>query len=341
MSKTSVALLGIVIGLLLIYCNKTKEDNAPSSSSVSSGGISLPNPCDFSDLSNFQLTAIYDNQGNELPDSSVNDNTVNWQVPTPRSGPSFSGAGRYGNCSATLIESNSSNSAAPAYVLTAAHCVGSSLLSATTTILNQAEAAGKVMYFNYYQQNVAANNLIAVPATTIAYASMQQTDVAVVQIDSTLAALKEQGICAYKLASSRPTAGNSAINAGVPLSGVLAANYGIHLSRCNIGASVSIREGEYRFVDSFRHNCSIVGGNSGSSLFSADTKEVIGVVNTTTNDSAMGEADCSLDKPCEVDSAGNVSTQSQYNYGQYIDFLAGCFNESGVFDTTLSSCGVR
>ena len=330
----------VLLGLLLSACGLTnpfashEADEDPPASEPSR------NSCNFSELESMQLTAIYDRTGRKLPDTSVNSGEVAWITLNPEDHPSFNGLGRYSNCSATLVETNASDPAAPAYVLTNGHCVGSHLLSGSEVVVNRSEVAHKVMYLGYYHSLAAQGGMTSVAAKTIAFASMNTTDVAIVELDTTLAALKARGHCAYRLSGERPLTGIKVFIGGVPLTGVDQDHLGLHLVTCTLGETVSLREGDYHFSDSFRHRCSIVGGNSGSAVFDRAHKTIVGVVNTAVNDNASAQEDCSLDKPCEIAVDGSISTEVEENYGQYVYFLAGCFTSAGYFDSSLASCGI-
>ncbi|MFK7823092.1 MAG: serine protease [Oligoflexales bacterium] len=282
------------------------------------------------------LSALYDEEGNKIPDSEVNSDAVAWTVLTSESHSSYSGVGRYGNCTATLIETNGGSNS-PAYVLTNGHCVGVGLLSASGVTIDQEANSLKKMYFKYYVEN-GTQDYIVVDNKTIKFASMDGTDVAVVELDTTLSELKNQGITPFSLSSTKPSPCTQARNVGVPLSDVEV--LGLRFSDCYIGDEVALNEGDYSFSQSIRHRCSIVGGNSGSPIFNRQEGTIIGVVNTAVNDSPGGAKACSLNRPCELNSDGTNSVEPKENYGQYVDFLAGCFLE-GVFDLDLGTCEIN
>lgn len=326
-----------VIGLGIIASCGSEDANKPGTSNNN-------NQADWHDncaalalkQEQFGLTAIYDEEGNKISDTQVNSELVNWTILTAQTHSQYSGVGRYGSCSATLIETGGSNDA-PAYVLTNGHCVGAGLLSAKGVTIDQTANSTKKMYFNYYLENDSEDFLV-INNKTIKFASMDGTDVAVVELDASLAELKSQGVTAFKLSSTKPSLCTQARNVGVPLSGVQ--QPGLRFSDCFIGDEVSLHEGEYRFVESIRHRCSIVGGSSGSPIFKRDDNSIIGVVNTAVNDNTRVQDDCTLNKPCEVSSTGEKSIESNENYGQYVDFLVGCFAQ-GIFNLNLDTCGIN
>lgn len=288
---------------------------------------------------NLNLNAIFDSGGFKLPDSDVNSSEVNWLILNGDQHSFFNGVGRYGNCTGTLVDS-SELSTAPAYVITNGHCVSTSLISATGVLLNQAEDSSKRMIFHYYK-GFSTETVEIVRNKEITFASMDQTDAALVELNITLGELKSIGICPFSIAATKPSIQQKVQVVGVPLTGMNSSNYGLRLSNCQIGETVSVREGNYNFTESFRHRCSIVGGSSGSPVFETNTYSIVGLVNTAVEDSALNNENCTLSKPCEVSASGDISTNTDDNYGQTIEYLSGCFDETGVFNHQLSSCGVK
>ena len=338
--KKIVWVIGLSFGITACEADSNDSTTPNTGNNSSQGSTDWHDNCESLALAEGKLglTAIYDEDGNKIPDSQVNTNQVYWTVLTSESHGAYSGVGRYGGCTGTLIETGG-DSSSPAYVLTNGHCVGTGLLSAQGVTIDQVANSSKKMYFNYYLEN-GADEYLPIDNKTIKFASMDGTDVAVVELDATLGELKDQGITAFQISSTKPSLCTQARNVGVPLTGVSSQNIGLRLSDCFIGDEVSLNEGPYRFVESIRHRCSIVGGNSGSPIFNKATGSIIGVVNTAVNDDAASSNDCVLNKPCEVSSSGEKTVESEENYGQYVDFLAGCFSD-GIFDIDLSSCGIN
>lgn len=289
--------------------------------------------------SSLNLSTIFDRSGFKLPDSDVNSAEVNWLILNGDKHSFFNGVGRYGNCTGTLIDS-SELATAPAYVITNGHCVSTSLISESGVLLNQPEDSSKRMIFHYYK-GFTSETVEIVRNKEITFASMDQTDAAIVELNITLTELKAKGICPFQISSSKPATGQKVQVVGVPLTGMNASNYGLRLSNCQIGETVAIREGNYSFPVSFRHRCSIVGGSSGSPVFETETYSIVGLVNTAVEDSALNNENCTLSKPCEVSSDGDISINTDDNYGQTIEYLSGCFDELGVFNHELNSCGVK
>lgn len=319
----------VLLVLALGACGQ-KAVNNHSTSAAGSGS------CDLRE-SGIGLTAIYDSSGKKIEDNLVNSTSVDWTMLDATKDRVYNGVGRLSNCTGALIETNG-NSSAPAYVLTNGHCVGTSLLAASGAVFDA--TTNKTMYLNYYK-GAAAESQTAISGKLIKFGSMDDTDVGIIQLDKTLAEIKALGFCAYPIAKTKPVVGTTVKLVGVPLTGIDSDHLGLHRDYCKIGETVKLMEGDYTFSASFRHRCSMVGGNSGSPIFDVATGEIVGVNNTTANDSAATTAACALNHPCEVDSAGTKTLQVNENYGQSVDFVAGCFDSAGVFDRSLSTCGIN
>ncbi|MCB9229169.1 MAG: trypsin-like peptidase domain-containing protein [Deltaproteobacteria bacterium] len=328
-------------GVLILSAACAEKQNRPSISPASTE-LTIADYCSPDEkLSQLRLSALFNENEEEIPDSQVNSGQVAWitlQKDT-ESHRFYSGVGRYGNCTGTLLYTSSLREA-PAYIITNGHCVTSGLISPSGLLLNQTDSSGKKMYFNYYY-GFSDESLEIIKGNKIAFASMDGTDAAIVELKATLGELTDKGICPFKLSSQQVRKNMAVQVAGVPLSGVSSSLLGLRLSFCSLGDTVSLREGSYSFPESFRHHCSIVGGNSGSPVISSGKYEIVGLVNTAVNDSAEAQEACSLNKPCEISTDGSITTNSSENYGQPTDYLVGCFDESGTFDHHQSSCGIK
>lgn len=236
----------------------------------------------------------------------------------------FEGIIKLNNCSGSLIilEGQSQNS--KAFVMTNGHCVDNNggFLAPGEVWTNRASQR-RMQVFNRNMQ------LSAVTAEKLVYATMTSTDVAIYQLNTTYADITNRtGARPLLLAPTRPTE-RIAIN--IP-SGYWDRNW-----KCEIDGFVfAIREDAYTFSDSIRYNanCDTIGGTSGSPLVEHGTRTVVGI-NNTSNESG---ARCTMNNPCEVDRAGNVTVIRNRSYGQQTYQLYGCFNERFELDLNLSSC---
>lgn len=288
-------------------------------------------------LRSFQ--AIFDKSGQEMADSEVNSEEVDWTllVSSTEDHKHWSGVGLLGGCTGSLLDSGVDD--APAYILTNGHCLGSgSSVFNNEVIINQEPVKSLTMVFRYYNDLLRADLLDSpYKVSIVRYASMVNTDVAVVELEGvTLGQLKSECIMPYKVAANRVADGTRITNIGVPQSYVHRQNLGLRQSFCTVGGGVKLMEGPFSFSDSFWHQCSLVGGSSGSPVFDVESGEIVAVMNTAVNDSAEDEEDCSLNKPCELN-GDEVVVRPERNYGQYVDFISKCF-DNGIFDAMLASC---
>ena len=191
------------------------------------------------------------------------------------------------------------------------------------------------MTFNYFKNRVAAD-LIIVATKEVVFATMDQTDVSLIELDTTYGALTKQGVSSFKLTATDPAAETAVMNIGVPMTGV--AELGLRRSYCRLTTpTVQVLEGDYRFLTSYPHRCSIVGGNSGSPVLDRSIKTILALINTGSDDRSASKPDCSLNKPCEWDNGVKI-VKSDRNYAQSISFISGCFSADGVFNKTLPTC---
>ena len=328
MLQCTVKLLTLI---LLVGCGQRTADSVTPAPTTAANTADTDTPCGSTSLT---LTAIFNCKGNEIDDSLVNSSQVAWLVldRTKSSHRQWDGVGKYGGCTATLLDVGGSGSD-PAYVITNGHCFG--LLDPSQVFLDNKSMATNVMQFDYYVQQVKDGDTYSVGDETVVYASMAQTDVAVIELEATFDSLVERGYDAYQLASSAPKSGTDVTLVGIPSAKVT--NVGLRKADCKTGSTVTVHEGAYRFTSSIRHRCSIVKGSSGSALINRETKRIVAVNNTGVSGAAPGTPACDLDMPCEVSSDGTKTVRTEENYAQPTHFLAGCFR-SGRWDRSLSTC---
>ncbi|MBI2602447.1 MAG: trypsin-like peptidase domain-containing protein [Deltaproteobacteria bacterium] len=276
---------------------------------------------------------LYDCKGSEISDFDVNSDEVGWVVLNSTTHASYNGVGRFGNCTGTLIEPKVTSATTPAYVLTNGHCLGD--LLDPSGVFYDVETS-KTMTFQYFL-DLSQSSRLVFSSKIARVASMDNTDLALVELEATLSEVKAQGIASYSIASYAPTEGRAIKLIGVPLSGVSSSLIGLRGSSCVVGANVSLREGDYSFGNSYRVRCSIVGGNSGSPIFDKSTGEIVMLANTTVTDASSSKSSCALDRPCEVSAGGTVVNEKD-NYGQATYILSGCFDSNGFFDKSQATC---
>jgi hypothetical protein len=170
------------------------------------------------------------------------------------------------------------------------------------------------------------------------YGTMKNNDIAILELTKTQRELSSAGITPLQIDPKPPVLGEPLIVVGVPSEGLnLELNF-LHAATCQTGKLANVKEDIYNWKSSIRHQCSIVGGMSGSPMISRKTNRVVGIINTGVNDNAAKQPQCSLNRPCEVVKNGFVQTFPQENYGQLVDRIPTCFDRHGIFKLHQSTC---
>ena len=292
--------------------------------------------------SNWAQAAIFDRNGNKLPDSEVNSTKVNWELLSIERAKQYNGVGlleQNGNgfCTAFFIDTQG-NHQAPAYALTNGHCYhGSDFPDAQEILINQ--PSDKVFKLNYFKD--AQNRVREVRVRRIAYATMKGTDITVLELAISYKQLVKEGFIPLKIDRIPAQVGEPIQVIGIPLSGVESSRSFLHRSACQIGQSANIREDIYQWNRSIRTRCSLVGGMSGSPMVSLKSNQVVAIANTGVDDTAMQKPECSLNRPCEILSNGKITTFPLENYAQRVSDIPTCFDQRGLFNLNLSSCSLE
>ena len=283
--------------------------------------------------------AIFDRAGMKIPDREVNSDRVNWQMLSTVGGRKYNGIGiidvNYGVCTGFLV-STGQHANAPAYVLTNGHCQGNlGKLPGDREIL--VDRSTKTQFTVNYFHDFTAERL-TIPVKRLVYGTMKNNDIAILELTKTQAELTAAGITPLQIATKPAALGEPLLVVGVPSQGVKAELNFLHAATCRAGAVANVREDIYNWQNSIRHQCSIVGGMSGSPMISLKTHQVVGIVNTGVNDNAAKQPQCSINRPCEVVKNGWVQTFPQENYGQAIDRIPTCFDSQGRFNLYQPTC---
>jgi V8-like Glu-specific endopeptidase len=287
--------------------------------------------------------AIYDRKGHKIPDREVNSDRVNWQMLSVAASRKYNGVGSvdvdYGVCTGFLIGTESQHLNAPAYVVTNGHCQGSAtkLPSAKDILVNRPTKTNFIV--NYFHDFKA--NRLTIPVKRMVYGTMKNNDIAILELTKTQQDLATAGITPLKISSQPAKLGEPVIVVGIPSQGMKDALSFLHATTCQTGETVRLKEDVYNWNRSIRHQCSIVGGMSGSPMISLKTRRVIGIINTGVNDSAAKQPQCSLNRPCEIRKNGRVETLAYENYGQLVYQIPTCFDRQGVFDLRTPGCNLE
>jgi V8-like Glu-specific endopeptidase len=228
------------------------------------------------------------------------------------------------DCSGSVVRFTTSQPDDQAMVLTNGHCFEGGFIDAGTAIVNRASRRSFTLLSH------DSSRLGTLRAAKVMYATMTGTDMTLYKLSNTYAEIETQyGIQALTLSDHRPEAGD-------PIRVV--SGYWRSIYSCNIDNFVhELRESEWAWQDSIRYTqpgCETIGGTSGSPIINADTHEVIGVNNTGNEDGQR----CTLNNPCEVDEAGNITVTRDAAYGQQTYWLYSCLSSTNEIDLTLPGC---
>ncbi|MTD18766.1 serine protease [Pseudomonas sp. CCM 7891] len=243
----------------------------------------------------------------------------------------WSGIGRLKNaidqtCNAVLLDTrNRQNEAVgPAYVLTSGHCVFFSYGSAR---INQAMDAN--ITFLYFTDTPEKHQTFNIKIAR--WSSMVGTDLAILELDDSLATLISDGIMPLKLAATHQYAGErEVINVGSPAGFRL---NGLRMSACKESPAGDFVEHPGVFPGAMKNRCSdLQYGSSGSPMLDRQTNEVTSIVSKV---SAVIKKD--LLKNCQNTSACEAA---KFNYSYSADALRHCFVD-GVFKNDTTDCQLK
>ncbi|WP_310426504.1 serine protease [Chamaesiphon sp. VAR_48_metabat_135_sub] len=283
--------------------------------------------------------AIFDRSGRKIPDREVNSDLVNWQMLSTAAGRKYNGIGvidiDYGVCTGFLIATGI-HPDTPAYVLTNGHCQGrAGKLPGDREII--VDRSSKTNFIVNYFHDFKPDRL-TIPVKRIVYGTMKNNDIAILELTKTQRELAKAGINPLQIDLKPPDLGEPLIVVGVPSEGLKEELTFLHATTCQTGELANVKEDIYHWKHSIRHQCSIVGGMSGSPMISLKKMRVVGIINTGVNDNASKQPQCSLNRPCEVGKHGFVQTFPQENYGQLVDRIPTCFDRRGIFNLYQPNC---
>lgn len=239
-------------------------------------------------------------------------------------------------CTFVLLQTATGAAAAtaPAFVLSNGHCVG--LFDANTVIVDQPIEGGTAT-FDYF---VDAAERPAIPVRRIAWATMKDVDLSLLELDATLGDLAARGYRPWPIGDPpAPDTPLAIVGApvGVPIVNIPDDERYLRIGTCPSGAlGLTVNERQWRWSGMTANACpEILPGNSGSPMLDRVTGTLVGLINTTTHGSE-GSEDCWLGRPCEVGPAGEVA-RADTNYAVPVAALSACFDSSGRF-TLGGSC---
>jgi hypothetical protein len=235
----------------------------------------------------------------------------------------FAGTARLPGCSGSVVRWASALDDDPAVVLTNAHCVRYPFLGARDVLVDVKQ------YKQIELLDGRGDVAMTVRGTSLRYASMYRTDLAVYELRETYADLAAGGVTPLVLSATGPSRGDEI---RIP------SGYWNEQRTCTTpGTAYRVHEQDWDWWRSIRlpalDGCRIRGGYSGSPIVSRSTGEVVGIANT----GYIGGRRC-IDSACEENQRGTVRMVRDMNYGQQTWWLNTCIGANRRFDLSVDGC---
>lgn len=238
----------------------------------------------------------------------------------------FEGIVKLSNCSGSLIRLEGALDTDKGLILSNGHCVEGGFPQPGQYIYGRASTR------RFQLMSTSSAGVANLWADMLLYATMTGTDMSLYRVTETYGEiLQRYGIHPLNLASTHP-------EPGTPIEVI--SGYWRRGYSCGVEAfAFQLSEGGWTMNDSIRYSrpgCEVIGGTSGSPIVQQGTRTVIGV-NNTINESG---GRCTMNNPCEIDQAGNVSFTRGIGYGQQTYLLYSCLNANREVDLTIAGCAL-
>lgn len=235
----------------------------------------------------------------------------------------FEGIVKLDNCSGSIIAFNGQPLSSKAIVMTNGHCLGG------LGFLKPGEVRVNRIVTRRMKVYDAQMKLHNITATKLLYATMTNTDVAFYELNETYdQIIQKTGVRPFLLDSVRPLEG---ISIDI-ISGYWDRGYSCEID----GFVFQMREADWTFTDSIRYTagCDTIGGTSGSPIIARGERRVV-AINNTSNESGKV---CTMNNPCEVDEAGQVTARRGVRYGQQTYNTYTCLTPDFRFELNRNGC---
>jgi V8-like Glu-specific endopeptidase len=230
------------------------------------------------------------------------------------------------SCTATLLDTRSADSPpeAPAYVLTAGHCISRK----NGLIITDGEIDGAVQ-FNYFTDTTARRY----PLKRISWSSIQGVDLAIIELQASLKSLLDDGIRPLRLADQIPEKDREILWIGAPL---YRDTGHLRMAACTHQPSGVILNQPWVWRHSVSNRCKDVDtGASGSPLIIRDSGEVYAVMNLVTQP-LPADPPLTNDDPLPP---GFPPLEPDTNFGSPVIHINRCF-VNGVLSTERTQCSL-
>ncbi|WP_433228447.1 S1 family peptidase [Actinomadura formosensis] len=242
----------------------------------------------------------------------------------PKVAVDFTGIVALSNCSGSLVRTPTAADSDPTLVLTNGHCYEGGEPAPGQVITDQPSRRSFSLLDPSGQRSLGT-----LRASAMLYATMTDTDVALYRLNRSYASIRRTyNTPALELSLQHPTAGTDLR---------VVSGYWRRIYSCGLdGFAHRLREDQWTWNDSLRYTpeCDVIGGTSGSPVIDAASGKVIGANNTINENGGQ----CTLNNPCEVDEAGNVTVHPHIGYAQETYTLAACIAAGSVIDFSRPGC---
>jgi V8-like Glu-specific endopeptidase len=234
----------------------------------------------------------------------------------------FEGIVALSNCSGSIVRFDDSADTDSAMVLTNGHCV--EFLDPGEVRVREPASRG----FRVLGPNAEA--LGTITAKQLLYATMTKTDMAIYVLQKTYAQiLAEFNVRPLTLSRSYV----------VPQSEIeVISGYWKRGFSCKADGFVfKLKESAWEWSDSIRYSrpgCEVFGGTSGSPVVAKNDRTVVGV-NNTINENGQS---CTMNNPCEVNEAGEVSFTEGVGYAQQTSWVYSCLDKERQLNLNREGC---
>ena len=238
----------------------------------------------------------------------------------------FDGIVALSNCSGSVIRFEKSQITDQAMVLTNGHCFEKGMPPAGTFAYH----IPSQRTFGLFDDQ--AKGIGTLHATEVIYSTMTGTDITIYKIKETYEVIQKTWNAHPLLLSSKHPLPGTPMEV---ISGYWRRGY-----TCKVDAFINLlKEANWTMQDSIRYSrpgCETIGGTSGSPILEAGTRNVIGINNTGNEDGAK----CTMNNPCEIDKAGNITAIKGASYGQQTYQIYSCLNAANEIDLKTPGCAL-
>jgi hypothetical protein len=235
-------------------------------------------------------------------------------------------------CSGALISVPGRGLSGKAVVLTNGHCARDPILSAEEILINKPY----LYVVNLYSPTQA--KFINMGKGVVLYATLKDTDLAIIELNKTYKELLDLGIKTYVVATDLASKSSSIT--------IVSGRFS-ETQKCKIERYV------YQLIEGFENpnlppsvatnaialssECKLKGGYSGSPIILDSTQQIVAVASTS---NGLGTATCAEGNPCEKSLDGLVTAEKNRGYGTRVNDLPLCFDQKGDFDLQSNLCNL-